>query len=196
MKLERKRVPSKSNHVIFPKSACVVFFLLENEERVFTLYPMTLLYNAIEEIRSAAVEIEKEMFTRQHMIVNEIALMLPVSFERLYPLKKHHWENPLVHYDNRNRIHGFWPVALYPRLYKVVVIPYHYKDRTYFEAVIPVYANNADKHVQQFMLCSDYPVNTQIKDAAIYAFGEHFRLNWQTGEISQEESIMFSKSVD
>lgn len=115
----------------------------------------------------------------------DTSVIVPITLQRLYPLKREFWENPSVHYDAFDRLKGFWNAVERPNFYQLLVTPLWVNKELFFHAAIPFYVSSTDRDIESFMLTSDYPVDERAKFAALYTLGIPLRFNWKTGDVTK-----------
>lgn len=169
----------------FPLRAYIVYFFMSEENKMSMVYPLESIYKTVSEIQSAAQNYAAALEEKDTMDIVHTAVIIPINFDRLYNLKQEFWDNPILHYDEIDRMRAFLHVAEKPQLYKLVVTPMWYEEELHLSAAIPFYISSADSEIDKFMFTSDYPVDERAKYAAIYTLGTPLRLNWKTGEISE-----------
>lgn len=170
----------------FPKEAYLNYVFYAKDEDIVMLYPFEVVYPSITTLQNSmkkyAFDWNKEIANGMEII--DVSIIVPITLETLYPLRKEFWDNPTYHFDDLDRFRGFWRAAAKPSFYKVIVTPQWIGTRVSFQAIIPFYITATRKDIDTFMLYSDYPVDEAAKYAAIYTIGTPLRFNWRTGDVS------------
>ncbi|MBP9719353.1 MAG: hypothetical protein KBD46_02700, partial [Candidatus Levybacteria bacterium] len=149
------------------------------------LFPLHDIYTSLDEIakdiESCAVEVAKS--PSGAMSVHDHALLLPLTFEKHYPLKKEYWENPTEKYTSDDRTRAFLRTMeekKYQR--KLLVTPNPIgkgRNTGGFAAALPFFEKDA-KMIEHFMRQSDWSVEIKAKESAIYVMGDIMVFNWKT----------------
>lgn len=177
--------------VTYPASAYVVlvFFYQEGQPRI--LYPFQNIFTSLDDVASAVEECAREIAaSKEHiMLVHECVLLVPIIFEKYYPLKKRFWEHPCENYDIDDRMRAFLQILDKKVSKKKLLVPPSPTDKkqiTAFSAALP-YLEKHEDMIEKFMLQSDLPVEIRAKHAAIYEMGEILVYNWQIKEFEKPE---------
>ena len=178
--------------LLYPKTAYAVLFFIYEAQSAQMLFPLQNIYTSLDDIvtdiENCASEIAQ--FEDKAAGVHEHALLLPLTFEKHYPLKKMYWENPTESYTIDNRMRAFLhTMGQNTMMRKMLVTPNPFDKKQKpptFAAALPYFER--DEHmIEYFMQKSDWPVEIQAKDAAIYTMGELVTFNWQTKTFEEHE---------
>lgn len=174
----------------FPKEALMVSIFFTSKDIPLMITPLstisTSLDSAIDSIEEfvEAIKISENEDAKRILEVFDIAMITPITFQNLYPLKKEHWtgkKDPGL----RDRVFAFVPVLNNLQLNKLLVLPFGlYKKKWEFAAAYPFSIFDGKEEVERYILGSEQVVDIRAKYAAFYSFGESKRLNWKTGEVS------------
>lgn len=174
----------------FPTSAYISLVFMVEGENIIGIYPMSSVYESLDDIAQSIFAAADSLVENDTYEVHEVALVLPIKFHSLFPLKREYWENPKDHFDDMHRVKAFAPVIRFPELYQLLVTPSQLdKDgRWHFTAALPFTVSDRTPAIlEQFMLNSDFPVFSQADSSAIYLIGKSSHFNWRTGEIVEIE---------
>lgn len=171
---------------IFPVTAFMAFMTVTTEPELSSLYPFEYLYTDL-----AAFEKEAESFTdhfaAENLNVSEEALLVPLTFLKNVPLKPKYWKKSKNnrYYHTNQRMQLFNSMLKAPLLYSVLVTPSGFveKKTEFFSVAIPIPQHSITPAVEQFMMQSDYPVESSAKSAALYSPGKPFGINWRSHEL-------------
>ncbi len=173
----------------FPKKAFMLFLFILQEDNVLGSVPMESIYTTP---KNAAYGVGQAMShfnsLDKTITVPEECLLIPLSLNSLYPLKKGFWKKPEIKYDSQIRMKTFTKVLEYPEFFSLLVTPFSYEqdsNKWYLNATIPLPATNNSSIIEQFMLKSDQVVESKAKYAAIYNIEGKLRFNWQTNEMKR-----------
>lgn len=176
----------------FPKNAFIVavFFTTKIKPPVMITPLLTIskdLKGAIESIKEfvEVITFSKSENAKQVQVVIDTAMLIPITFIKLYPLKKEYWTKGKIDKDIIDRIFAFLPVLNNLQVYKLLVLPFwHNKKKWEFNAAYPFSIFDGDKDIEKFIYGSKQKIDMTAKFGAIYSFGAPKRLNWKTGEVS------------
>jgi hypothetical protein len=190
----------------FPEKALIVavFFTLNTEPNLLIIPLSTVskdIHGVIESIKQfvRSLKISKDKKAKQIQEVIDKAILIPITFVKLYPLKKEYWTKSKIDKDLKDRISAFLPALNYVHAYKLLVVPYRkIKKNWEFAAAYPFSIFDDDTEIEKFIYGSDQQIDITAKYAAIYSFGVPKRLNWKTGEVSfvKRESLQKDKIVN
>ena len=175
----------------YPKEAFMAgVFIIDEKGEVKTIYPFDSVYNSLEEISEqcrTSFEFNKRINKRWG--IHEISIVLPIDFERHFPLKPEYWQNPTATYDDIQRMSLFNEAFTALPLFQLLVTPiFNPRERKWhFNAAIPFKITASDREVESFMLSSDYSVDERAKYAAIYKFGKPIRYNWRKEKVLKKK---------
>jgi hypothetical protein len=131
---------------------------------------------------SKTESITKELKKSGIQILNEI-LVLPLTYESTYPLKKEFWEGSKIEYDEWSRWELMLRASQYYKLYKLIVTSsFHEGKADILTAAFPFRDGLIDE-VEIFMKASDFPVSETSKNAAIYSIEEPIGFDTFTKQI-------------
>lgn len=186
----------------FPESALIVAVFFESKTMpTLMVAPLSTvskdINEAIESIEEfvETIKISKQKDLKQVQEVIDTAMLIPITFMKLYPLKKEYWTECKIDKDLKDRIYAFLPVLNNLQVYKLLVVPYgHIKKKWEFAAAYPFSVFDDDKDIEKYIFGSNQVVDIRSKYAAIYSFGVPKRLNWKTGEVSVIEKETLQKN--
>lgn len=184
---DKKSISYCSRAAKFPQKAYMHYVFYSTKEEIIMIYPFESIYKDMDELRHDMIDyIDMWMEEKANGIeIVDSSLIVPITFDKLYPLQKNFWDDPTLHYDAFARLKSFWNAAEKPSLYQLVVTPSWSGKKLVFHAAIPFFVSATDADIGRFMLTSDYPVDERAKYAAIYQFGTPLRFNWKTGELKE-----------
>ena len=176
----------------FPKNALIVAVFFAT--KVMPELMVTPLSTVSKDIKEAIKSIEefaeivktsKNEEIKQVQEIIDTAMLIPITFVKLYPLKKEYWTKCEINKDLKERIFAFLPVLNNFPAYKLLVVPFGHVDKKWeFDAAYPFSMFDDDEELEKFIYGSNQQVDITAKYAAIYSFGIAKRLNWKTGEVS------------
>jgi len=182
----------------YPKTAFICFLFYLKDSLPQAILRISHIFTSKDEasyyigkyIESARAKIKLE--------IHDITILIPLYFQSLYPLKKEYWRKPTQKYedDSIKLMRVFFPVLEKPEFYKLLVTPLLIQDNKWiFRAAAP-FLISADKSViERFLLTSDWTIDTRVKNAALYTFGEPSSFNWKTKEIIAPEREIEERMV-
>lgn len=186
----------------FPEKALItaVFFTTKTMPALM-ITPLSMVVTdineAIERIKDfeITIKISKNKDTKKIKEIIDTAMLIPITFVKLYPLKKEYWTKSKIDATLKDRIFAFLPVLNNVQVYKLLVVPFGLVKRKWeFVAAYPFSIFDDDKDIEKFIYGSTQCVNIKAKYAAIYSFGVPKRLNWKTGEVSVIEKEIPQKN--
>lgn len=178
----------------YPKEAFMVVLFFTSKEIPLMIIPLSTIskniddaiesiYNFVESLKNTENEDAKKISE-----VIDIGVLLPITFQKLFPLKKDYWTKTSKESVIDDKILAFLPVINNPHFYKLLVVPYgHIKKHWEFCVSYPFSMFSEDLEIEKFIYRSNQVVDIEAKYAAVYSFGAPKRLNWKTGEISDIE---------
>lgn len=167
----------------FPDRAFAAILIYMNDKGIQFGYPLSSFFTSFDDLRSVALDVIESNKSLSTNIAEE-TFILPAIFERTWQLKREYWANPNTEYTSMERMKKFIEAVKNYELYKLLVTPaYIKKNNTILCATLPFPVSAPDKTIDQFMLHSDYPVDSSASHAAIYTFEQPYGMNWKTGEI-------------
>ena len=181
----------KIPELVYPKEAFVAgAFILDEKRKVRTIYPFDLTYDSLEAVSSQfrnAHEFNKSL--NQGWSIHEISIVVPITFQKLIPLKPEYWQSPIAAYDDYHRTALFNQALTALPLFKLLVTPIFnvHEKLWHFNAAAPFKMTAKNSEIESFMLNSDYPVDERAEYAAIYAFGNPIRYNWKKRKILRKK---------
>ena len=165
----------------FPRHGFVACLLFEKDHKIVMIYPLTLVYTSMAEFRFDMTLLHSnnsEMDGR----LSDIAVALPITFEKTWPLKREYWEHPSTAFSSEDRQKLFFDTIENPSFYTLLATPYHFeKNYTQIAAVCPFLSNSSDIAIETFMKNSNYPVPQSASQAALYKFEKPQPINWKKG---------------
>lgn len=177
----------------FPETAYLLFLFVMHQGEAVGMVPLEAIYPTINEASEAVENVLANLGETKHIAVPEEALLIPITFSALFPMREEFWKKPALSYDQQMRVRAFTPVAQYPTMYSLLVTPYVFDDETkewYFNATLPMLEANHVHTIEQFMFKSDQVVEPRAKYSAIYTIGQKKRFNWKTKELKDiEQSV-------
>lgn len=177
----------------FPKSAYIVVLFFKTKKAPLMTLPLSNIFTSIEDISTAIDDFYKHLFKSKHGKNTEImesAILIPITFQKLFPLKKDYWE---IHTENLkfvDKILAFVPALANPHLYKLLVVPCAYiKKLNHWEFAVnyPFSIFTQDSEIEEFMYASKDVVEIKAKYAAFYSLGNPKRYHLETGEVTEIE---------
>lgn len=165
---------------VYPNRAFMVYFTLSDSDMKFH-YPASQIFTTLAEVSNEAKLLMEIISMRNNLELNSVASILPITLDKLFPLKEQYWHNPNLHYDYFQRMDLFLRMLDMHEFYKLLVTPLHDKNKEIFVSAAPFYITATEADIEKFMLLSDFPVDETAKFAAIYKIGAVQQLNWQTG---------------
>jgi hypothetical protein len=163
----------------YPISGYVVMLMVTTSQNNTVMYPLYQIYTSLDEV---VVDIEeyKKILTEGESVsqVSDICFLFPLTFDRRYSLTREFWMNPDIAYTPSHRISAFMQVISKPELFSLLVTPSKQNRRWRFMAALPLFTNQDDASVRQFMLHSDWPVDESAKYAAVYRIEKMQVYNW------------------
>lgn len=184
----------------FPKEALMVSVFFTSKTVPLIITPLSTVSR---DLTSAVKNIEDFVETlkntenedaKEILEVIEIAMITPIIFQNLYPLKKEHWtekKDPGL----KDRIYAFVPVLNNLPFYKLLVVPYGcVKKKWEFAVAYPFSIFDDKKEVEKYIYGSEQVVDRRAKYAAFYSFLIPKRLNWKTKEVSVIEKEIPEKN--
>ena len=176
----------------YPKDAYIAgAFLIDEKGEVTTVYPFDSVYNSLGEVSEqcrSSFEFNKTI--NEGWNIHEITIVLPIVFEKHFPLKPEYVVTPPATIKDHHRVALFNEAFTALPLFKLLVTPLFnpYKKAWHFNAAIPFKITaSADREIESFMLNSDYPVDERAKYAAIYIFGKPIRYNWAKQKVLRKK---------
>lgn len=178
----------------FPKEALMVSVFFTSKIIPLMSTPLTTVainingvIASIKEFTESA-KISKNENAKEILDVFDIAMITPIIFQNLYPLKKEFWtgkKDPSL----TDRIFAFVPVLNKLQFYRLMVVPFGFaKKKWEFIAYYPFNLFDGNQEVEKYLYGSDHIIDKRAKYVAFYSFGTSKRLNWKTGEISMIEN--------
>lgn len=176
---------------IFPKHAYLVFLFMLHKEELLGVIPLESIYTSPTDAAKAIHgTIQQYEIKLEPVSIPYECLLVPLTFQESFPLRKEYWGKSTVNYDYHTRVNTFFPVIECPPIYNLLVTPFAYDDfkkTWYLSAALPV-TDIKTKAVERFMYTTDYVVEPRAKNAAFYKMGEKMRFNWQTQTIKPFEN--------
>lgn len=180
-----KKKAELSVELLYPKTAYAVLFFIYEETKPQLLFPLHNIYTSLDEIakdiKSCALEIDRA--EKGEMSVHDHALLLPLTFEKHYLLKKEFWANPTEHYTSEDRARAFLHTMGEKKFQRQLLVtpnPIGKGSNTGgFAAALPFFQKDGHM-IEHFMRKSDWPVEIKAKESAIYAMGDIVLFNWKT----------------
>lgn len=173
----------------FPKKAFVVIPLILRDLINVDFIPLHQIVetvdDAVEYVRNFASEFEKGD-QLSSIEVMDSCVIIPITFEKLYPLRAEFWKNPHVSYSILQRDSLFLKFIKNPTMHKLLVNPSFYNSKTktwILEPTLPLNLKVSKKVLENFMLTSDAIVDERASHCAIYNVGDVMRLNRKTKKI-------------
>lgn len=186
----------------FPENALItaVFFAVKKMPALMVT-PLSMVSTDINEVIESikdfvrTIKISQNKDVKQVQEIIDTAMLIPITFVKLYPLKKEYWTKGKIDETLKDRIFAFLPVLNNIQAYKLLVVPFGLvKKKWGFVAAYPFSIFDDDKDIEKFIYGSNQKVNIKAKYAAIYSFGVPKRLNWKTGEVSVIEKETIEKN--
>ncbi len=170
----------------FPKEAFITFLLLSENYNMLGMYPMPSIYRTFDDVTYSMQKTVHEANKKGDFSINDICILIPISFAVQYPLRREFWTKPAMHFGDNERIKIFTPVALHPEFYRLLITPTYFDNNGiwHLHATLPLHLSTNFSAIEQFMLLSDQPVDERAKYAAVYNLGHAIRYNWKTKETS------------
>lgn len=176
----------------FPKEAFMVAVFFTSTITPLMITPLSAISENIDDVIERINEFVKELKITDNKNAKEImevidrGVLIPITFQKLFPLKKEHWTKAVKDPNLLDRIFAFLPAMNKPQFYKLLVVPYgHVKKHWEFSIAYPFSIFSEDSEIEKFIYGSEQVVDIGAKYAAIYSFGVPKRLNWKTGEVSE-----------
>lgn len=168
----------------FPKEAYAVIIFLMTDQGMKLTFPLYGLYTSIESINQSVREIEEDLLNKPEpgAQILERGVIVPLRLAEIYPLKPEFWSNPSKHYASEDRIRAFSNMLLSEHPYLMLVTPSRYDDKHktwQFSTAMPMPLTFNDADLEQFMLTSDYPVESRANAAALYAIRKPQGIEWK-----------------
>ncbi len=154
----------------FPLKAYILSLWFVSQTKPMPYYYLPI-FTDFEQMISKTEFLSGQLKSEGIKLLNEI-LILPIRFDRLFPLKHEYWENPKVNYDEWARWDLMLRATKFFKLYKLIVTSSFYQNNTdIFTAAFP-FKYNIQEEVDLFMRTSDFPVSESSNSAAIYSIEE------------------------
>lgn len=187
----------------FPREAFIVgvFFITKSTPLMIT--PLHVVSSDLEVIPKSVEDFKCSIQKSQNKDAKEIleifntVMLIPITLQKLYPLKKEFWTKSKKEGDFQERIYAFVPALAHLNLYKLLVTPFNYIKKLNhweFSALYPFSVFSDDSEIEKYMYASKEIVEIKAKYAAIYSFGIPKRLNLETGEVTEVEKEIPEKS--
>lgn len=173
----------------FPANGFVeVLWVLKGSHRL--IYPLPQLFTNFSQMRDITAKLVSAS-DPDEMFVEDQVLIVPLKFERFFPLKAEYWGKSVVKYDWLERSKQFAKMIRESGAFNLLVTPAGRIGQTdVFATPLPFLATTSDSDLDVFMKLSDYPVDTSAKYCAIYSVGEHFGFNLKTFEVSKSRGLL------
>src|SRR3989338_4958737 len=184
-----------SNIYKFPFHGLILMLTITDYNNFKVSYPIGSVYNSIKDIMADSSFFGSNMDVDNKLYVDHNTIVLPIKFEKLFPLEPRFWKKPSVHYSNNERMGLFGRLIKNYPFYKLVVTPLNYAKKTIFMSAFPYHITSGEKIIEAFMLNSDFPVDEKSKYAGIYSIEKGFHLNWQTGMLSELSFTQLQKDL-
>ncbi len=178
----------------FPKEAFIIVATLSSITKLPLMFtPLSYVIKNMEEadkcIEDFIIGINK-LANEDKIKVLEYTMIIPITLEKLFPLKKDYWTKGKIDPKYDDKFFAFLPAISNRSFYKILVEPCEYVKKTNhweLHVAYPFSVFDDDKEVEKYIYGSDNVVDTRAKYVALYLFGEAKRYNWKTGEISDVE---------
>lgn len=164
----------------FPmKGYCVSMLVIKSDGKK-AMYPLEHIYPTLDEVANDIAHIKHHESQDSGIYnISEICFVIPITFSRRVPLRKEFWDNPDNNYLPDQRIRAFVHSMNKPDLFTLLVTPSKPENDWEFLAAIPLPKSATDSTIEQFMLHSDWPVESTAKYAALYKFEKLQVYNWE-----------------
>jgi hypothetical protein len=193
---KKKKEAMCSIEPIFPQKAYIIFLFILHEGQSVGMIPLESIYTTPVGASDAVHQLLNQLGPTEHVTVTEESLLIPVTFNSLFPMRPDFWTKPTLKYTQQLRVQSFAPITEYPAIYSLLVTPYLYEENEnvwHLNATLPFIHNDSVKThalLEQFMLTSDQVVESKAKYSAIYTLGDKKQFNWKTGKIKKiKESV-------
>lgn len=177
----------------FPKKAFMVALFFSTEKVPLMTLPLSGVSTSIDNVSRTVTDflegLKKNKYGSKAEIIN-MAILVPITFQKLVPLKKEFWHKHTNDPKFLDKITAFAPALSYPNLYKLLVLPSGYIENLNhweFSAAFPFSVFSDDPEIEKFMFASKDVVEIKAKYAALYSFENPKKLNLKTGEVSEIE---------
>ena len=175
----------------FPKKLYFVGIFITLKDNI-EFVPFHQAFTNIKNISDYILNLYKELEDkfRDSEIAPQV-VVIPLTYDHNLPLKKEYWDGEHETFTSETRTSLFIHLVKNPLFFKLLVTPNRYdekKDNFEFEVAIPFKINSCEKDAEQFMLHSDYPVNTSASHVALYTPSRPRRYNYKTKKLDYPEN--------
>lgn len=177
----------------FPKEAFIIVLLFNIAKVQSMLMPLSTVIKNIDEADKCIADFligVNKLKNHDKIKFSEFAMIVPITLEKLFPLKKDYWTKCKLDPKYDDKFYVFIPAITNMSFHKLLVVPYKYiKKINHWElcAAYPFSIFDEDKEIEKFIYGSNQKVDVRAKYAALYVFGEAKRYNWKTGVVSEIE---------
>ena len=170
----------------FPKSAFMIMLSISkksNPYKTILFYPSKEIFPAINDALENVVYDKKAFIKVDDLYFQDVALLIPLTFESLYPLRREFWDDEIHDFTFTDRVAAFIKASVSPDLNQVLVTPGLFGKKWRFSAAVPFLPTADNKTLEQFMLHSNWPVDERAKYAGIYKMEKSVYINLKTRQI-------------
>lgn len=189
----KKIKKTSQKNLAFPKKAYSFVLWLDEAEDTL-LYPVRRVYKDLKSI-NLMMNILHQDDQKGSSYFLDFASIIPLTLEKLLPLKKDPKENDEGFYTTWDRIHSFVQALKYPFLYNVLVVPTREKEASQLSAIITFDKSQKIDTIEKFMTANKLPIAQNARHAAIYSVDNAFGY-----DVSQDKFVLdeqnFSKAIE
>ena len=171
----------------FPKSAFMLMIIIckkADPDKAILIYPSQEIFPTIDEAIANVSKDEKLFKEHDDLFVKNTAILIPLTFENHYPLRREFWDGETYDFSLADRVSAFVRASVSPDLYQVLVTPVLINKKWQFTAPLPFLPTEDNKTVDQFMLHSNWQVDVRAKYAGIYKMEKPEYIDLETKQIT------------
>ena len=182
----------------FPAKAWGIALFAERNGELTDIHVMSPVFCELTEIPVFVANLLKSLAkepTTKEMTMIEECLLIPLTLATTLPLKREYWDNPAFDFGVVERYRAFLAFLKAPLAFHLLTVPrIDDKKCWHFDLAAP-FRRGDDAAIETFMKTSNYPVNQEASEAALYDAANFKTFNWRTLAVREVEPMQWPETV-